>query len=185
MSEKYYLLESDSSNYKQLELCTAEDRDYISSIIGKSCSNPKKLKAEWIVLEDEEDLPIPDVAYINSFIPVCSQRVYDFLLNTEYMNGNEFIPIKVEEENWYILNICTYYEKILNLRKSKISKYDDGSISWIFDFVFKKEIANESLFYLKEQPVSYFCTNTFVKLIEDNNIKGLNFVECKIKKSIF
>lgn len=179
-----YFLISNDSNYNQLYLSNKDDRFYISSIIGSLSNNPKKIKATWIDDEDEE-LQIPDITFVNSFIPVFSEKAYNVVKDSECIQGNEFFTIDVEGETWYVLNICTCYEKILNLRKSKISKYDDGSISWIFEFVFKKEIANESLFYLKEQPVSYFCTNTFVKLIEDNNIKGLNFVECKIKKSIF
>ncbi len=179
-----YFLISNDSNYKQLYLNSKDDGFYISSIIGSLSNNPKKIKANWID-DEEEELQIPDITFVNSFIPVFSEKAYNAVKDSECIQGNEFFPIDVEGETWYVLNICTSYEKILNLRKSKISKYDDGGISWIFEFVFKKEIANESLFYLKEQPVSYFCTNTFVRLIGDNNIKGLNFIECKTKKSIF
>lgn len=179
-----YFLISNDSNYNQLYLNNKDDEFYISSIIGSLSNNPKKIKANWIDDEDEE-LQIPDITFVNSFIPVFSENAYNVVKDSECIQGNEFFTIDVESETWYVLNICTCYENILNLKKSKISKYDDGSISWIFDFVFKKEIANESLFYLKEQPVSYFCTKTFVQLLKDNNIKGLNFIECKTQKYIF
>lgn len=179
-----YFFISKDSNFRQLYLNNKDDGFYISSIIGSLSNNPKKVKANWID-DEEEELQIPDITFVNSFIPVFSEKVYNVVKNSECIQGNEFFPIDVEGETWYVLNICTCYDKILNLRKSKISKYDDGSISWIYEFAFKKEIANESLFYLKEQPVSYFCTDTFVNLLKDNNIKGMNFTKCKIIKSIF
>lgn len=178
-----YLISNDS-NYRQLYLNNKDDRFYISSIIGSLSNNPKKIKADWID-DEEEELQMPDIAFVNSFIPVFSEKAYNVVKNSECIQGNEFFTIDVERETWYVLNICTCYEKILNLRKSKISKYDDGSISWISEFVFKKDILDESLFYLKEQPVSYFCTDKFIQLLKDNNINGLKFTKCKIIKNIF
>lgn len=186
MNKQYFLFSSDCNNYKQLILPTFEERDYISSIIGRPCNNPKVLNADWITeTDDNHKLSVPDIAFINTYIPVCNEKVFKLLQASNYMLGNEFIPINIESYKWYIINICTQYEGILNLHKSKLSRYDDGRIMWISKFVFKKEILDESLFYLKEQPVSYFCTESFMNLLNANNIKGLIYTECKIKKSFF
>ena len=112
---------------------------------------------------------------------------FPFLLGMINLNleNIEFLPIRIENELYYIMNPCLSIKGILNKKRSKIDYFSNGEIMWISKYVFYPNDVQASLFKIPEMYTAVFATTTFVDFIKGNHFTGMEFEPCTIKKESF
>lgn len=142
----------------------------------------KEIEAKWY---REEGELICDFPFLLGTIPLCSLKVYHKLQEKLNLEGIEFLPIRIENELYYIMNPCLSIKGILNKKQSKIDYFSNGEIMWISKYVFYPNEIETSMFKIPEMYTSIFATASFVECIKENHFTGMDFESCAIKKESF
>lgn len=160
-----------------------EDEDVLSLLeeyFGTQFSNKwKEVEAKWH--QERGDL-ICDFPFLLGTIPLCSLKVYYKLQEKLNLEGIEFLPIKIENKLYYIMNPCLSIKGILNKKKSKIDYFSNGEIMWVSKYVFYPNEIGASMFKIPEMYTSIFVTTSFTEFIKENHFIGIDFEPCEIKK---
>ncbi len=150
---------------------------------GTQLSNGwKEAEAKWY---REEGELICDFPFLLGTMPLCSLKVYHKLQEKLNLEGIEFLPIKIENELYYIMNSCLSIKGILNKKQSKIDYFSNGEIMWISKYVFYPNEIEASMFKIPEMYTAIFATASFVEFIRENHFTGIEFEPCAIKKESF
>jgi hypothetical protein len=113
----------------------------------------------------------------SSSIPFISDKFKKVIENHSEINNINFLPTKIEKENYWLLNIIGYLD-CFDKEKSTFSTFDNGEPDEIQNIVFFEEnIPSFSIFKIKESPINIFITDEFKKVIEENHISGVSFLE--------
>ena len=136
-------------------------------------------KYDW--LTDESDIH-PDFVYIslsliggsNNVSRIIKQVCHDIRLN----------PIKVGNNNIDVYSNIPEYSNCVNMKKSRITRFSNGDIMEISSPVL---LPNDyaPLFRVMEMSSSYFCTDIFKNIVEENKLTGLLFEEIRVKSTKF
>ncbi len=171
MYKEIYLLKSKFLAYLGIETPDPSFGKILLSLHrGKSVlKNWKEIKFSWT----NENLKKCDFPFIDGFIPVISQKAYD-VLHPLTQNDAEYLPINVDGERFYIMNVLKVYPKIVNLKDSHDEHYT---------FYPTPNLA--SIFKIEEQFTPLFVTAEIKNAIEKTNLIGYKFIKCQIKERGF
>ena len=185
MDDKIFLFQGQTEDCQLLSCKDDETRHIIS--FGFKCQkmgeiwNPHGF--EWI---EEYGTLKTDFPFLSGFIPVFSQTAYNFLHKIIPQNIAEYLPIEINSEKYYAVNILKSYSNILNEKKSDIEFFSSGRIMEINNYVFLPQ--KEPLlpvFKIAQLMTNIFVTETIVNAVKESNLTGANFVPCEIKKKSF
>ncbi len=113
----------------------------------------------------------------SSSIPFISDKFKKIIEDNSDLKNFNFLPTKIEKENYWLLNVIGFLD-CFDKEKSTFSTYSNGEPDEIQNIVFdEKNIPSVSIFKIKESPVNIFITAGFKKIIEQNNISGIEFLE--------
>ena len=120
-----------------------------------------------------------DFHFLLGYIPVISERTRALF---NFNNSNiELLPVLDESgSRYYIINPCFCDSHILNKRKSKITYNSEGLISWISEPVFFHN-SEKLLFMIPRMPTKIYANETFVNVVKEHNLQGIDFIARKIK----
>lgn len=172
MNTEIYLLKSKFLAYLGIET----DDDFFKSFIidlHNSKPNLSKIWKEFKFSWTKENLKKCDFPFIDGLIPVVSQKAYN-VLQALIKNNVEFLPINVDGERFYIVNILKVYPKIVNLKDSHNDHYTFYPTSNL-----------ESIFKIEEQLFPLFVTADVKNAIEKNHLIGCKFIKCHITERGF
>ena len=135
----------------------------------------KNFKFNWLTNESEI---IPDsVIIISELIGGNSKFTSIIKAVSRNLHANHR---KIGNETYDVFSNITTYEKRLNLRRSKITRFSNGDIMDIKVPILLPGEYNP-IFKLEEMPSTYFCTSQFKDVYEKERLTGFVFEECKVK----
>jgi hypothetical protein len=144
----------------------------------------KPMKDDWNIQKmqwnlEESDV-IGDFSFLAGLIPVINNNVLeklDKLITEEYV---ELLPIVINNEKYFALNLLNINSDILNIKKSNLEYFEDNSIMYINEYVFN-DIGVEPIFKISQLTTHIFVTDIFKNIIEKEKVTGINFIDCKVK----
>jgi len=135
----------------------------------------------------KEDGGLPkDIHFLLSTYPLCSQKAYECLLTLNNLTDVEFLPLNIENERFYLINVCKSMTNILNRSKSDIDYYPDKRIMFVSKFVFYPTDFDSCIFRIPESATAIFVTEAVVDIVKKNRLTGLIFESIpSVKKSLW
>ena len=147
------------------------------------------MQDEWRPIDfewDTEDGDKPrDIFLYLGHILIGNRGCIDALETLINSSKCECLPIKIAQDEYYIINVCDTLKGVLDRKKSKIEYFKDGSIKWIRNFAFCADCETSLIFHISEIASPIFATETFVQCVKNANLIGLQFEECKYVRSNF
>ena len=117
---------------------------------------------------------------------MLSSKAFELLKPLINKSKVEIIPLDIESSTYYLLHFLETYEGILNTKSSKIEYFKDGTIQSIDKYVFLPKVEETTPFFMISELKTFLFANETVKdIIQKNNLTGLTFEECEIKKKYF
>lgn len=148
-----------------------------SGFVGKKMINLWETpKMKW---DFQTSLAKCDISMILGLIPIVNKKVKEKLLFIESANLAEFLPIGIDEEEYYAINVIYHTSELLNKRKSKIIYFSDKTIMHIDKYVFIKE-ETKPVFKVSQSLTHIFVNDVIKNIIEKESFTGLEFKKCKI-----
>lgn len=136
---------------------------------------PTDVVAEFKQIPDKEPAPIPDISEWRGASLVLSPRAYE-CLSVLLANAGEFLPVKVEDQTFYLFNCLTF-----GLIDEINSKQDiqDGIFMGIKNIRFNSvDIAEKIVFKTTfDRCLTIFCDERFKRVVEANKLTGIEFRE--------
>ena len=120
-----------------------------------------------------------DISMILGLIPVVNKKVREKLIFIETANLAEFLPVLIDEEEYYAINVLYHTGELLNNRKSKIIYFSDKTIMHIDKYVFIKE-ETQPIFKVSQTLTHIFVNDVIKDIIERESFTGLEFEKCEI-----
>ena len=127
-------------------------------------------KKEWVNLQevssfnytwDDPKKDICDCPFIMGAIPVFSSKAYDRIAKYICPRNAQIIPISIDKKEYFIVNIITFEDDFLNIKKSDIVYFSNHHIMDITNYVFKRNIEIPFWFRLS-QYINFTFINSFV-----------------------
>ena len=121
-----------------------------------------------------------DFPLLYGLIPIMSEKakkIFATLIPADFV---EYLKIRVEDENYYALNILKSYDKLLNTGKSKMDYFSNGRIMGIDKYVFSEISDLSPIFKITQLKISAFVTEEFKNIVEKEGLTGLVFEECEV-----
>lgn len=181
-----FIIKNTLGQFRNIISADKDAAEVLNNAYGQSLATDWEiLKFHWDT-EDGEDKR-------NMFLHLGSILVVDEQSKSiiePVIDNAELLPIDIDGESWFVVNVCNKLDGALDLSKSKIESFKDGSIKWVREFVFNSEFSKPSLFRISELETALFASDEFRQTVSNAPIKGLKFEECKINnpgllKSIF
>lgn len=174
-----YLIKNTLGQYKTIVPADKADSDVLNNAYGQSlASGWKLLKFHWNTEDGDERRNI--FLYLGSILVVDEKGKNAISHNIDNV---EYLPIDIDGEQWFVVNVCKTLNGVLNLSKSNIERFKDGSIKWIKEFVFNQDCSSFSLFRISELKTALFASDSFRESLLGSSLAGLSFENCKIKTS--
>ncbi|SHM14177.1 fibrobacter succinogenes major paralogous domain-containing protein [Fibrobacter sp. UWB7] len=125
-----------------------------------------------------------DLHFLLGYIPLISEKTRSLFNFND--SDVELLPVFDESgSKYYIVNPCFCDSHILNEQKSKITYNPEGKISWISEPVFLHN-SEKLLFMIPRMPTKIYVNETFVNIVKEHKLQGIDFITRKIKgPSIF
>lgn len=143
------------------------------------------MKKEWKPFMMEWNFEIfsikPDISMLGGILPVINNRVKKSLLLIGLDDLVEFLPVIVDNEEYYVINVLYHTEGLLSTRKSKINYSSNKRIIYIDEYVFYKE-ETKPIFKVSQLLTHIFVNDIFKDVIEKHSFTGLEFEKCKVIK---
>lgn len=175
-----FLLKNEFGDYKNIKPNKQDDQRYLVDNYGHSMLNGwNPINFIWD-LEDGEK-PRDMFLYLGSIL-VGNKKSVSSLKQIISNDQCEFLPIIIEKEEFYVINICEYLRGALDMKKSKIEYFNDKSIKWISKFVFSSDCGVPSMFHIAEMTSPIFVSDSIAELVKNSGLIGLKFEECKQNK---
>ncbi|MEZ7279505.1 imm11 family protein [Pseudoalteromonas sp. 68 DY56-GL68] len=150
--------------------------------------NWRTLGINWLIHESNKDLDleIPDIAGLGATSFVLSQKAKTIL--EPYLGDNvEYLECDLNGELWFAMNVLGF-EDAIEHELTEFNYNRRGQISRTRRFkrlvIDKNKISNLAIFRTKETTLRYFTTdaeNSFYRLVKENNLTGLEFIEVEAK----
>lgn len=144
----------------------------------------KPMKDDWNIQEmqwniEESDV-IGDFSFLAGLIPVINNNILKKLSTFITKESVELLPIVINDEKYFAVNILNIKSNILNEKKSSIEYFEDNSIMYINEYVFN-DIGVEPILKISQLTTHIFVTDVLKKHIEKEKLTGINFTDCKVK----
>ena len=105
------------------------------------------------------------------------------VMDEEGLEDIEYVPVKIEKEEYYIMNILKMIYGSLNIEKSIVLRYPDdfpneivrGEIGCIWKTVLFQDKIQGHIFRIAECPSDIFVDEYLKNLIEKNGFTGIDF----------
>ena len=179
----YFTIRGNALEYKELDL---EIDDFIETfpkeveefqVFDFAIENFSMAKY-WPSLDSEfvslnNSLPIPDISkWINASL-VLSPKAYRYL-NEVLKPYGEFLPVKIEQENYYIFNCLTLVEAD---KTASEKQYCDGVEVGIKSLVFHAASVGDNLIFKcsYQHCIDLFCSERLKNIIQDFGLIGISF----------
>lgn len=120
-----------------------------------------------------------DITMILGLIPIVNKKVKEKLIFIETANLAEFLPVLIEGEEYYAINVLYQTSELLNKRKSKIFYFSDKTIMHIDKYVFIKE-ETHPIFKVSQNLTHIFVNDEIKDIIERESFTGIEFEKCEI-----
>lgn len=139
------------------------------------------ITVDWLVIPGEKPLKKPDVAGLGAVPLAVSNKTADMLYDG-LKDCCEFVPLNLEGEPWFVLNILHDVDAIndeltqWHMRKGKVSKirpFDRLVLS-------KSAVKSHGLFRVKRAGLRKFTTDAkggLYDIVQKYNLTGLEFTE--------
>lgn len=157
--------------------------DVIKSL---SDTEPLELNSENVAIlndfrygwDTEESSLIPNLTIIFLELLCCDSKAHGYLKTA--IEQITFNKIEIGKDEFFAISNIPCLKERLSLKSSKVKYFSTGDIMEIENPVF---YCGEypPLFKVEEMPGVFFCTELFKDTVENNQLSGLLFTECKIK----
>lgn len=135
----------------------------------------EKYHLNWLTNESSE---IPNISIIIAEFICCNSKAKTSIEGHE--DSLAFTPLRIGESVFYSISQIPVLKERINLRASKVKRFSDGDIMEITSPVFN-EGDYPFLFKTDLTDGTFFCTEKFKHIIDNNGLTGLIFEECKVK----
>lgn len=122
--------------------------------------------------------------YLGSIL-ITNEKLKNSLQGVLKNNHIEYLPINIEGEVFFVINVCGTLNCALDIEQSKIEYFKDRHIKWINDFVFHPIPDCPDLFHIAEISTPIFASDCFIKAYEDSGCTGLKFIKCRQSRQGF
>lgn len=178
-----YLLKNNFTAHRNIMPVEQEEQRYLADNYGQS------MQKEWNPIDfvwNHEDGEEPwDMFLYMGYILIANKKCISVLKDIISKGQCEILPIYIEKEEYYVINTCSIYNGIIDLKKSKVEYFKDNSIKWIDDFVFYTDCCNSPIFHVKEFQSALFVSEHFLSCSKEFMLSGLKFIKCKESKPFF
>lgn len=130
----------------------------------------------WITVESEE---FPDLILIMSKLLGIDAKVYPVL--APFVSELGVIELNFSVDQFKILTNIPCLEGVLNIQRSRVTRFSTGDIMSIESPVFLPG-DYPPIFKIGEMPTSFFCSEALFNVIQAKGLKGWNFAICPVKK---
>lgn len=176
--DKIYRIELDG-NYALADIVESLGSTSSLDLTPNSVELFSSFRYGWIT---EESAVTPDVYIIMSEMFCCKKNKSTVLERLLPMLSKSLI--KVGEIDSIVFYNIPSVSNAINLRSSKVSKFNNGDIMSIDTPVFNRH-DYPLLFTVPEMDGVFFCTENFVEAIDSDHLTGLKFQECRIKSKFW
>jgi len=175
-----WLWRANSNRFRAMDLCDERDQAMIDRFSGQPFGRswqPIRVR----LLTDEEQgpkgMPTGDCPYLESQVPVLSQRAVDALGALLTDNG-EVLPLRYDEGSYYAYNVTRVVDA-LDKERSEIDYFDDGRVLDIDHHVFDlTRLRGVTIFKVPETAHrDVFVTTAFVRAVQEARLTGFKFVK--------
>ena len=141
---------------------------------------------QGISYKNEEDIEIKIIqqGLKDNFLKNTQKLLLvDKVMGEKGMEDIEYVPVKIEKEEYYIMNILKIIYGSLNTEKSIVLRYPDdfpneivrGEIGCIWKTVLFQDKIQGHIFRIAEFPSDIFVDEYLKNLIEKNGFTGIDF----------
>lgn len=173
-----FILHSDSLNFRALELRETPDLiDIVWRFNGNRIGEPLHLSAE----ADPETmcLPLADLEFFASHIPVFSERAAESLQNILRGRG-DLLPVSYPDGKYFAYNVTCMLDA-LDIRSSDIQYFSTGRIMAVRSYVLKHDKISSPIFKLRQMPMgAVFVTSEFVQAVDKAQLTGFEFKPVRV-----
>jgi hypothetical protein len=164
---------SSSWAYDRIELIYEKDAKVFSGFEGNAFGN--KWHPVRVRIVREQDTVSGDFPYWSAGILVCVEKALE-VIRSLIAESVEFLPLECSEGHFYALNVIEVVD-CLDRSNSEFTYFKSGSIKRILRWVFKTNCINDRhIFKIPERRGGMiFVSNVFKRVIQENNLKGLEF----------
>jgi len=171
---------------EELEAKSGVDPEYHAGSQPKPQTGWQKVNAAFVLpIDYKESMPVPllpDVTNWGQNHLVFNQKAYDVV--SEHLKPfGEFLPVICEGNNYYLFNILQIANDRLidqaNSEKNMMTMDGMTMQMGIKKLKFKEDKLKNTLIFKTDfdEYVGIFCNNSFKKLIEGAELKGIEFKE--------
>lgn len=133
---------------------------------------------------DNLDKELCDCPFLIGAIPVFrKEKIYKirYIFSSQDISTTELI---VDGASYILLITNNVVKGLLDERKSTITRFSDGRIMTVENYVFKKKKEYPDIFRIEELPLFTFVTDRIANELLEQNLSGLAMEECKTTYSL-
>lgn len=171
---KIYRIYSPNINNRTIHYEGTPIIENIGEIEWSNVKNISKETYSW----DNMDKSHCDCPFIIGSVPVFPYSVLDILKPLFVGQKIQIIPIRVEDGQYAIVNTTEVLDGVLNEKKSKLTRFQDGRIMDVEKYILKPLKYCSNMFKLREFPVFTFISETLYNTIHKLGLSGIVFEEC-------
>lgn len=170
-----YELRTRSDQFSNLAFWDERDNARFQEFDGRSMAEKWEPPAVKAADQKDEAATLGDYALLGT-IPVFSARAVDALGDLLRPNG-ELLPLLYSRGDVYAYNVTTVVDA-LDPAASRVTRFADGAVMWIDQYVFKQELLDGiAIFKIPELPRGYvFLTESFAERVTTMALAG---IECR------
>lgn len=172
---KVYRVKTDVRNYQWIMPDISEDNLLDFIMFDCEAKNENWTDINWYI--DNPKLKKGNFYHIHGGSFAFDQQVYDSELFTLFEMAGQILPINVEGQKLYVLNVLECINS-LDQENSKFNYYDNGTRGRILNYTFHNRLTESSIFKIPETSRGEILTYTGIKDSEDefySLYKQLNF----------
>lgn len=173
-----FILQSDSLNFRTLELPESPDLvDIVRRFNGNPIGEPLDLSAE--VDPETMSLPLADLSFFATHIPVFSERAADALKDILSGRG-DLLSVTYPDGKYFAYNVTCMLDA-LDIRSSDIHYFSTGKIMAVRSYVLRRDKITSPIFKLQQTPMrAVFVTSEFVNAVEKAQLIGFVFKPVRV-----
>ncbi len=178
-----FLLKNIFGEYKNIKPAEQDEQRRLVDNYGHPLKEGwKPITFKWDC--EDGDKPRDLFLYLGSIL-ICNKKSIMALEDAISNAQIEILPIFIENDEFYVMNVCTSLNDALDIKKSKVEYFKDKSIKWISEYVFSSNCNDSQIFHIPEIQSPIFVSDAFVECVRNSGLVGLKFEECKHGKSSF
>lgn len=176
----------DSDSFRNWDFANVENSDYDATVLMDLFDTywDVPLREVWPHFpfhvqsqEETEHLPLPNLQMFLTDVLVVD-GLAKMKLEKILSPYGEFLPIYNHEQELFLFHLLNRLPA-LDLEQSVVDYYPGSNrIAHIREYVFQKEVVEGQLIFEVDQDsrAQIFVTDRFIKLVEEHQLKGLNYI---------